>query len=258
MSLEHDGRRLPPGWVKCESSKYKKTYFFNTQTGESFWFPPEMSPAAVVTSSTGDHKHRNPALEGHERDAAALPAAKRARKQPQLLPPTSTDAGHDNDDGHRKDSAAADDTNRVVRSAPDGPGLRVAVIVPYRDLDPAQRRAAHLTSFVPYMEEYLGRHVRLQSGDFRVYIVEQSKDDGRKFNRGKLLNIGFDLARAEGCNAFVFHDVDLLPSNELGRREPHFCIQSYFYKHPDVPVFPFSYENRANRNKKLLHHVVTY
>ncbi len=40
----------------------------------------------------------------------------------------------------------------------------------------------------------------------------QQSNDNRKFNRGKLLNIGFDLARRDGCRVFVFHDVDLLPS----------------------------------------------
>lgn len=38
----HDGKKLPPGWVKCESSKYPGAfYFFDTQTGKSLWFPPE-------------------------------------------------------------------------------------------------------------------------------------------------------------------------------------------------------------------------
>ena len=39
--------------------------------------------------------------------------------------------------------------------------------------------------------------------------------DGRKFNRGKLLNIGFKIAKAEGVEQFIFHDVDLIPSPEL-------------------------------------------
>ena len=64
--------------------------------------------------------------------------------------------------------------------------------------------------------------------------MEQS-DDGRKFNRGKLLNIGFDIARKNKCrpasntsttrtgngqisnhDVFIFHDVDLLPGHDLG------------------------------------------
>jgi predicted glycosyltransferase involved in capsule biosynthesis len=49
---------------------------------------------------------------------------------------------------------------------------------------------------------------------FVIYIVEQS-DDKRKFNRGQLLNIGFDVACKEMCDIFIFHDVDLIPSEDL-------------------------------------------
>jgi hypothetical protein len=56
--------------------------------------------------------------------------------------------------------------------------------------------------------------------------VEQS-NDGRKFNRGKLLNIGFERACAEGCTVFVFHDVDLLPSTDL---------LEYYYRVPTDQV----------------------
>jgi hypothetical protein len=44
--------------------------------------------------------------------------------------------------------------------------------------------------------------------------VEQSNDH-RRFNRGKLLNIGFKLAKAQSPSVYIFHDVDLLPSLEL-------------------------------------------
>ena len=43
--------------------------------------------------------------------------------------------------------------------------------------------------------------------------MEQSCD-GMKFNRGKLLNCGFDLAK-DNYDLMIFHDVDLLPSLEL-------------------------------------------
>lgn len=36
--------------------------------------------------------------------------------------------------------------------------------------------------------------------DYHIYIIEQT-DDKRKLNRGKLLNIGFDLARNGSCRA---------------------------------------------------------
>eukprot|EP01039_Chlorochromonas_danica_P006211 gene6211-6849_t len=49
---------------------------------------------------------------------------------------------------------------------------------------------------------------------FKLYIIEQS-NDGRKFNRGKLLNVGFLLAVQDRATVFIFHDVDLLPSRDL-------------------------------------------
>ncbi len=89
--------------------------------------------------------------------------------------------------------------------------IKVAIIVPFRDIHVEQKRAEHLNKFVPYMIDFLSKSAK---ATFKIYIVEQS-DDGHKFNRGKLLNIGYKLAKNDGCNVFVFHDVDLLPSTDL-------------------------------------------
>lgn len=75
--------------------------------------------------------------------------------------------------------------------------MRLAIIVPYRD------RAEHLETFVPYMETYL----KLQAiQDFKILIVEQA--DSKPFNRGKLLNVGYNSIEAD---YYVFHDIDMLP-----------------------------------------------
>uniref|UniRef100_A0AAV1VGS6 Beta-1,4-galactosyltransferase n=1 Tax=Peronospora matthiolae TaxID=2874970 RepID=A0AAV1VGS6_9STRA len=90
---------------------------------------------------------------------------------------------------------------------------RIAVLVPFRDMHPAQQRRAHLYEFVPYMTDFLRRHCGAASATFHIFILEQSLD-GCKFNRGKLLNAGFDMA----CNdydVYIFHDVDLLPADDL-------------------------------------------
>ncbi|KAI9999085.1 hypothetical protein PInf_003767 [Phytophthora infestans] len=91
---------------------------------------------------------------------------------------------------------------------------RVAVLVPFRDSHPAQKRQAHLDEFVPFMTEFLKRHCAGKSASFHIFIIEQSLD-GRKFNRGKLLNAGFDMARND-YDVYIFHDVDLLPGDDLG------------------------------------------
>ncbi|POM65616.1 Putative beta-1,4-galactosyltransferase [Phytophthora palmivora] len=91
---------------------------------------------------------------------------------------------------------------------------RVAVLVPFRDNHPAQKRQVHLDEFVPYMTQFLQRHCAPKSASFHIFILEQSLD-GRKFNRGKLLNAGFDMARND-YDMYIFHDVDLLPGDDLG------------------------------------------
>ena len=85
---------------------------------------------------------------------------------------------------------------------------RIAIIIPFRDIEKEQKRTAQLREFVDYMKDYLDGH------DYKIFLTEQT-DDNRKFNRGQLLNIGFERASKEGYTNFVFHDVDLLPSIEL-------------------------------------------
>ena len=91
-----------------------------------------------------------------------------------------------------------------------GGGRRVAIVVPYRDEHKEQQRAKHLAKFVPYMLQYMSR----TNTPFHIFIIEQSSD-GKKFNRGKLLNAGYEIAKSRRCDAFIFHDVDLLPDKEL-------------------------------------------
>ena len=71
------------------------------------------------------------------------------------------------------------------------------IIIPYR------KREKHLKYFientVPLLKKYLS---------FSLIIVEQI--DGKPFNRGKLLNIGYDMFKDVGDN-FYTHDVDINP-----------------------------------------------
>jgi hypothetical protein len=98
----------------------------------------------------------------------------------------------------------------VTKQVKIKPGVKVAIIVPFRDLTAERTRTKQLNRFGPALTAYL----KSTDVDFRIFIIEQS-DDKRKFNRGKLLNIGYRLAQQDGCNIFIFHDVDLLPSEEL-------------------------------------------
>ena len=84
------------------------------------------------------------------------------------------------------------------------------VLVPYREQAETDR-ASQLVRLIVRLEELLGsRH--------RVVVVEQS-DDGERFNRGKVLNVAYDLARKLHGPlddvVVVLHDVDLLPRATL-------------------------------------------
>lgn len=110
-------------------------------------------------------------------------------------------------------------TNKIQKSV-----KKFAVIVPFRD-NKFQNRSGQLKKFVPEMTKFLNNGIdRLGLKDkreFIIIVVEQS-DDGRKFNRGQLLNIGFNLAKGCGCDYVIFHDVDLLCNDKIGKID---CVE---------------------------------
>lgn len=73
----------------------------------------------------------------------------------------------------------------------------LSIIVPYRDRD------NHLKEFIPFMES----SDFLDGMDFEILVIEQ--DEGKPFNRGKLLNVG--ASESPGSSCYCFHDVDMLP-----------------------------------------------
>ena len=96
-------------------------------------------------------------------------------------------------------------------SLKDLPKGSFTVIVPYRD-QPEQNRAQQLENFIAHFST-LG---------YPVLIVEQT--DEKKFNRGKLLNVGADLVDTD---YMIFHDVDLLPKP---------AIIPYYMVFPSSPI----------------------
>ena len=93
--------------------------------------------------------------------------------------------------------------------------MNCVLVVPYRD------RRDHLRAFL--------RHFRKHGPpNLRIVVVEQCDD--HPFNRGALLNAGFQEAVAGGATRIIFHDVDLIPSTEL--------MLAYFARWPS-PVVHF-------------------
>jgi hypothetical protein len=79
---------------------------------------------------------------------------------------------------------------------------RLAIIVPYR------ARPEHIQKFVPHILTYFARDKLDRAIAMTLHIIEQS--GAALFNRGKLRNVGYMLAR-EAADYVCFHDVDYLP-----------------------------------------------
>ena len=82
----------------------------------------------------------------------------------------------------------------------------IAILVPYRN------RLNNLKLFLYYMHPFLIR----QNISYSIYLIEP-KSQELKFNRALLLNVGFleSLKDNPNLDCFIFHDVDLLPENDL-------------------------------------------
>ncbi|XP_007647949.1 beta-1,4-galactosyltransferase 4 isoform X2 [Cricetulus griseus] len=81
---------------------------------------------------------------------------------------------------------------------------RVAVLIPHRN------REKHLT----YLLEHLHPFLQRQQLDYGIYIIHQT--GSKKFNRAKLLNVGYlEALKEQNWDCFIFHDVDLVPENDF-------------------------------------------
>lgn len=77
---------------------------------------------------------------------------------------------------------------------------KLGIIVPYRN------REDQLQRFKKEIPDFLKNQ---SITEYSIIVVNQT--DKKKFNRGKLLNIGFLEAEKQGCDYVIFHDVDMLP-----------------------------------------------
>lgn len=94
-------------------------------------------------------------------------------------------------------------------------------------LIPYQNRKEHLDIFLKELVILFYKYLK----PFKIIIIEQLND--KKFNRGKLLNIGYHLFK-DSAHFFFHHDVDILPNentiNTLYTCE-HYDILRIFNSH---------------------------
>jgi hypothetical protein len=235
MSDPNADAQLPPGWSRGYSNSQKRGFYFHNEQKHTQWHFPTASEA------------KDP--------AKAKQRAQMNKEQERKRPPEDNSSKRPRDSNSSSASASASAPSKKTKAVDNflelADSTSVAIIVPYRDIHATQQRAAHLSKFIPHMRQFLGK-LRTDGlvSDYHVYIIEQS-DDSRKFNRGKLLNIGFDLARKSGRNhdVFIFHDVDLLPQPDLG---------VWYSKFPKAPIHIARVWDRYSNNPKYFGGVVSF
>ena len=90
---------------------------------------------------------------------------------------------------------------------------KLGICIPYRD------REKHLNILIPHLTKFLNK----KEIQFTFYVAHQVDD--RLFNRGAMKNIAAKHAFEDGCDYVAFHDVDMLPENDI-------CDYSYPTKYP--------------------------
>ncbi len=243
----HKNDPLPAGWTRQYSKSNAKYFYHHKNSNVTQWHFPTAREA----------KDPNVAKKRAEE------AKEREKKRAMSTTSTSSDTkgkpkASDDDNTDLNNASAAKRPRTGISNSNDNSTLDladktcVAIIVPYRDIHVAQQRAAHLKKFIPHMISFLNRSKKeLQYiSDYHIYIIEQS-DDQRKFNRGKLLNIGFDMARTTKRNhdVFIFHDVDLLPDQDLA---------VWYTKFPKFPIHIARVWDRYSGNPKYFGGVVSF
>lgn len=92
---------------------------------------------------------------------------------------------------------------------------KYAIIIPYRN-DDNNIRKKQLEKFIDFAKKNFN--------NTKILIIEQN-DKKQSFNRGKLLNVGIKIAK--NIEHYIFHDVDLLPNNNL---------INYYSTYPSIPI----------------------
>jgi GT2 family glycosyltransferase len=88
---------------------------------------------------------------------------------------------------------------------------KLAVIIPFRN------RQQHLDQLLPELKNTLNK----QNPNHKIFVIEQSggsengtgdwHDGDKPFNKGILFNAGVKMAKEEGFDYIILHDVDLIP-----------------------------------------------
>lgn len=111
--------------------------------------------------------------------------------------------------------------NNYIEKTNNNKSLKLAIIIPFREHIDSTIRINHLKQLYKHMNNFFNNTNITHS----YFIINQTSYN-KRFNRGKLLNIGFEIANKLKYDIFVTHDVDMLPDDYL--------LQYYLY----IPKYP--------------------
>mmetsp|Transcript_64833 Transcript_64833/g.76113 ORF Transcript_64833/g.76113 Transcript_64833/m.76113 type:complete len:402 (-) Transcript_64833:461-1666(-) len=261
-SSKNDDAPLPAGWTKNYSNSQKRYFWCHAGTKTSQWHAPTAEEANDPTRAkqTADMKAKQEREDDEKTrkrsHSGGSNSAKNDHKSHKTGLGISVNSISNKSSKHTAGASASSAKKRQSGTNAGNIDLsessNVAIIVPFRDLHPEQNRSKHLAKFLPHMTSFLSKLVKAgKCQDFHIYIIDQS-DDGRKFNRGKLLNIGFDIAKKSKMHkhdVFIFHDVDLLPGDDLG---------NWYTRFPRNPIHIARCWGRYSNNPKYFGGIVSF
>jgi len=243
-------KEIPTGWTKQWSRSQKRNFYFHENTKTSIWHFPNDDEARdpIKAKEIADGKIKQEQLEQQKRKGGSsahhVSSSSGSNKRVSSHAASASLSSSSSSGSNKKQHLSSDNDNMADKT-------NVAIIVPFRDIHAEQNRSKHLLRFIPHMKQFLLKQQKLKIiSDFHIYIIEQSADN-RKFNRGKLLNIGYDYSKKMNANhdVFIFHDVDLLPGDDLGH---------WYSRFPKAPIHIARVWNRYSNNPKYFGGIVSF
>jgi beta-1,4-galactosyltransferase 1 len=106
--------------------------------------------------------------------------------------------------------------------------VKVAIIIPHRS------RLDHLNQFVTHFSKF-----KLGDNSLDVYVIDQNNNE--KFNRGLLLNIGFEIAKLKHYDRYIFHDVDTYPNLRMFENYFKFIQYNVHFESPELDNIKYTF-----------------
>lgn len=106
--------------------------------------------------------------------------------------------------------------------------IKVAIIIPHRS------RIDHLNQFIQHFSKF-----KLGDNVLDVYVIDQNNNE--KFNRGLLLNIGFEISRLKHYDRYIFHDVDTYPDLQMFEQYFKFAQYNIHLTPPDFDNIKYNF-----------------